>query len=194
MKYVLLCLLLLSAGRLFSQTVITGKIINRSSQPIAAVNIVITNKDELTVLAFSISDKNGMYKINHSGRQDSVSIKLSCIGYANIVKTIANTSQIINAELQEKITALPSVEVKARPISVAGDTVNYNVASFSTNPDRSIGDVIAKLPGFEVDANGGISYNGKAISNYYINGLDLLETRYGIANNNICLLYTSRCV
>lgn len=185
MKYVLLCLLLLSAGRLFSQTVITGKIINRSSQPIAAVNIVITNKDQLTVLAFSISDKNGMYKINYSGRQDSVSIKLSCIGYANIVKTIANTSQILNAELQEKITALPSVEVKARPISVAGDTVNYNVASFSTNPDRSIGDVIAKLPGFEVDANGGISYNGKAISNYYINGLDLLETRYGIANNNI---------
>lgn len=184
-KYVLLCLLSLSAGKLFSQTVITGKIINTNRQPIAAVNVVISNKDQLTVLAFSISDENGMYKIIYNGSQDSVILKLSGIGYANVVKTIANKSQVINSELQEKITALPTVEVKTRPIFVEGDTVNYNVASFSSNPDRSIGDVIAKLPGFEVDANGGISYNGKAISNYYINGLDLLEARYGIANNNI---------
>ena len=185
MKYVLLCVLSLSAGKLFSQTVITGRIINKNKQPIAAVNVVITNKDQLKVLTFSISDQNGLYKINYNGSQDSVSIKLSCIGYADVVRTIANKSQIINGELQEKITALPTVEVKTRPVSVEGDTVNYNVASFSSNPDRSIGDVIAKLPGFEVDANGGISYNGKAISSYYINGLDLLETRYGIANNNI---------
>ncbi|HVT83816.1 MAG TPA: hypothetical protein VHD35_01370, partial [Chitinophagaceae bacterium] len=37
----------------------------------------------------------------------------------------------------------------------------------------------------EVTSGGQIKYNGKPINKYYIEGLDLLEDRYGIANNNI---------
>ncbi|WP_372640413.1 hypothetical protein, partial [Ancylomarina sp.] len=47
------------------------------------------------------------------------------------------------------------------------------------------GDIINKLPGFEVSTNGSISYQGKQIEKYYIEGLDLLEGRYGIANKNL---------
>ena len=41
------------------------------------------------------------------------------------------------------------------------------------------------LPGIEVALTVSIKYNGKPINKYYIEGLDLLEDRYGIANNNI---------
>ena len=42
-------------------------------------------------------------------------------------------------------------------------------------------DALKKVPGIEVEDNGGIKYNGKSISNFYINGMDLLGGKYNLA-------------
>ncbi len=41
------------------------------------------------------------------------------------------------------------------------------------------------MPGMEVGANGQISFNGKAINRFYIEGMDLMNDRYALASNNI---------
>lgn len=51
--------------------------------------------------------------------------------------------------------------------------------------DRSIGDVLKKLPGVQVLSSGQILYQNKAISKFYVEGLDLLKGKYGIATQNI---------
>lgn len=48
-----------------------------------------------------------------------------------------------------------------------------------------IADVIKKMPGLEVSDKGSISFNGKTIKNFYVEDMDLLQGRYGIATNNI---------
>ena len=48
-----------------------------------------------------------------------------------------------------------------------------------------IGDVLKKLPGIKVSENGAITYQGEPINRFYIEGLDLLRAKYGIATNNI---------
>ena len=60
-----------------------------------------------------------------------------------------------------------------------------NVDAFKSAGDKSIGDLLKKLPGVEVSESGGIKYQGEAINKFYIEGLDLLERRYGIATNNV---------
>lgn len=86
----------------------------------------------------------------------------------------------------EQVTVLPSVLIKQKPIIENEDTTKYLVRNFTDRQDRAIGDVLAKLPGIEIDeATGAIQFNGKLISHYYIDGLDLLEGRYNIANKNI---------
>jgi hypothetical protein len=59
------------------------------------------------------------------------------------------------------------------------------VNSFSKEQDRSIGDVLKRMPGIEVLPDGKILYQGKAINKYYIEGLDLLEGKYNLANDNL---------
>ena len=59
------------------------------------------------------------------------------------------------------------------------------VNSFSKEQDRSIGDVLKRIPGIEVLADGKILYQGKPINKYYIEGLDLLEGKYNLANENL---------
>ena len=41
------------------------------------------------------------------------------------------------------------------------------------------------MPGINVDTKGKITYNGKEINKFYIEGQDLLEGKYGIATNGI---------
>ena len=42
-----------------------------------------------------------------------------------------------------------------------------------------------RLPGIEVTSSGSIKYLGKDISNFYIEGMDLLGGQYNVATNNI---------
>jgi len=59
------------------------------------------------------------------------------------------------------------------------------VGSFLDETDRSIGDVLKKLPGIQVLSSGQILYQNKPISKFYVEGLDLLKGRYGIATQNV---------
>ena len=58
-------------------------------------------------------------------------------------------------------------------------------SSFVDVTDKSIGDVLKKLPGIQVLSTGQILYQNKAISKFYIEGLDMLRGKYGIATHNI---------
>ena len=80
---------------------------------------------------------------------------------------------------------LQEVKVSAQRIEQKKDTLVYSVAGFSQPQDRSIADVIAKMPGMEVNPNGQISFNGKSINKFYIEGMDLMNDRYALASNNI---------
>ncbi len=48
-----------------------------------------------------------------------------------------------------------------------------SVSGFSSAKDRTIGDVLKKMPGIEVAKNGSVSYNGKAINEFLVEGIDL---------------------
>lgn len=168
-----------------AQNIISGKIKTEKNIVIEGANILIYKKQESKIFRYAISDKDGNYTIKVDGALDSIILKISALGMESQSKMIFNASQLLNFTLKENPTKLPTVEINKNPVTVKGDTTSYNVDYFTTSRDRVIGDIIARLPGIEVDANGTIKYNGKAISNYYINGLDLLESRYGVANENI---------
>lgn len=80
---------------------------------------------------------------------------------------------------------LKEVTVKAKKIRQRGDTLIYQVATFAKDGDRSIGDVLKKMPGIQVAEDGKISYNGTPINKFYIEGKDLLQGRYGLATQGV---------
>lgn len=41
------------------------------------------------------------------------------------------------------------------------------------------------MPGMEVGKDGSITYQGKSINKFYIEGMDLMGSKYGVASNNI---------
>ncbi len=168
-----------------SQTTVQGKLTDGSGTLVSGVNVMITAQAGDEIIAYAVSDNKGYYKVTFSSSSAQVDIHVSCMGYAQVVETIKNESQTKNFKLSDKAFELKDVVVKSAPITQHGDTINYLVSSFAKDQDRSIGDVLKRIPGIEVRSDGRVFYQGKPINRYYINGLDLLEGRYDLANENL---------
>lgn len=112
-------------------------------------------------------------------------LQVRAFNYAYETRTIPNKTAEYNFTLTPKATELPNVLVKPAPITQKGDTINYIVSEFSDEKDRSIADVLRKMPGIEIKGDGLVLYQGKPIQKYYIEGLDLLEGKYNLANQNL---------
>ena len=169
----------------FTQTIISGKLKDFNGKSISGASVTIKVLNTGNILDYSISNDKGEFVISLDTKLTKIQLKIRSMGYKTVVKTIDNKTQILNFILEEEITELKEIIVKSFPISRKGDTINYFVNSFSKQEDRTIADVLKNMPGIEVLDNGKILYQGKPINKYYIEGLDLLEGKYNLANRNL---------
>ena len=93
--------------------------------------------------------------------------------------------QNIRVELQPQALNIREVVVRAPKVNLFGDTVEFNVQSFVEQQDKSISDVLKRMPGVEVREGGDIYYNGESIGNLYVEGMDLLGGRYSLLTRNL---------
>ena len=169
----------------FAQSIINGKLKTIEGLPISGVSVTIRLLNTDAILNYGISNNKGEFSIRISSKKEKVQLKIRSMGFKNVGKIIENKTQTLNFVLEEEITELKEVIIKSLPITRKGDTINYSVSAFSKQEDRTIADVLKNMPGIEVLANGKILYQGKPINKYYIEGLDLLEGKYNLANKNL---------
>lgn len=135
---------------------------------------------------FKVADREG--QISLSVRQEDV-LTFSLIGYGKRKISVNNiqgqANQPIIVLLSPKQVQLKEVIVKLPPIRKQGDTLVYNVGSFLQKGDRHLEDVLKKLPGIKVAENGSVSYQGRAINRFYIEGQDLMGDNYTQATRNM---------
>ena len=183
--FIITILLLISFCASSQTTIIQGTLKSKGNNPVAGASITISDSINGIILTYSISDREGKYFITTDKPRKKLYIKVKKLGYKTIVEIIDNKTQTKNFVLFEEATVLKEVIIKNRPIAQKGDTINYSVNAFSKQEDRTIADVLKNMPGIEVLDDGKILYQGKPINKYYIEGLDLLEGKYNLANNNL---------
>ena len=170
----------------FAQTVISGKVSDKTQNKGLSNAIITANKlNTYNTVGYGMSKLSGQFEIKANSNADSLTLIIKMLGYAAQRINIANKNQTINFELEESSIELKEVKVKPDPIKKYGDTLSYAVSAFKDKNDRVIADIIKKLPGVEVSPNGQILYQGEPINKYYIEGMDLLEGRYKLANENL---------
>lgn len=180
------CILLLGLISLAvsAQTKLTGRVTDsQSGKPLAKVVVSVKTADGNTK-GYSQTKIDGTYAVTTSVI-DGCKLHLSIIGYKKRSLELIAGQTVYNVMLQQSAIELREVKIKSQKIRQRGDTLVYNVASFAKDGDRSIGDVLKKMPGIQVAVDGKISYNGMPINKFYIEGKDLLQGRYGLATNGV---------
>lgn len=174
-----------------SQITIQGSVKDTLNKSIAGATITLVLKETKSTIAYTYSDELGNFNLVVQDKfiNSQCILSVSSLGFRtkekliSISNTLNTTNHFILTISSEKLSEV-IVQTKP-PITTKKDTINYNVESYISNYDRSIGDVLQKLPGIEVTSSGIIKYQGKPINKFYIEGKDLLSGRYNIATTNV---------
>ena len=77
------------------------------------------------------------------------------------------------------------VKAQAPRVMVKGDTVQYNAAAFRTPEGSVIEELVAKLPGAEIDDDGGVKINGKTVKKILVDGKEFMTGDTKTARKNL---------
>jgi hypothetical protein len=181
--YLLFFTFLLSAQ---TTVYINGLVKDSIGNPVVGASVTIVNKDGAGI-TFEKTNGQGIFNCTFQNVNERLSIKVTALGYQQSVfpvDQIPKEQYLIT--LKKTVQQLQEVVIKSNPkISLASDTLKYNVKAFADKNDRVIADLIGRLPGIQVDDKGAISYNGKRITNVYIDGDNLLSGKYRLATGNV---------
>ena len=136
------------------------------------------------VLEYGGTDSDGIFVLTVSKAEAGSFIEVSMMGYAP-KKLYSPFQDRYEVALREEALALETLVVKAEKVRLRGDTIEYSVPTYVSQDDRSLGDILKKLPGMDVTKEGRVKYQGREIGRLYIEGRDLLGSRYNIATQNI---------
>lgn len=186
MKRILVLLIIMLVPLVaMAQSSVSGTVVEKEgSLPVISANIIIKNANG-KIIAFTATDEDGHFSMNIESLPESSTINVTKVGLKTYTAPLKVGSTPLVIRMEEGTVMLTDVMVKAERIRESGDTVSYIVNSFAQEQDRSIGDVLKRMPGIDVEKNGMIKYQGIDINKFYIEGSDLLGGKYGIATNGI---------
>ena len=151
--------------------------------PLPGASVVVKGPDN-KIKKFATSNAEGRFSLTVPGVV-GCRLEVSLMSYRRQSFPLDSVSLPLTVLMEPGAIELREVAVKADRIREQGDTVTYNVGSFAQQADRSIGDVLKRMPGIDVSKSGKISYQGEDINKFYIEGSDLLGGKYGVATNGI---------
>ena len=183
----IICILsfLLMACSAFAQKEVTGRLTDKQTgEALVGANVMVKNA-EGKLVKFATTRDDGTFLIKLSAWSKGMTIHVSMVGMKTYTAPLTEEMTKLDIRMEEDTQELKEVIVKAGRIRENGDTITYRVSGFAQKQDRSIGDVLQRMPGIDVASNGKIQYQGTDINKFYIEGSDLLGGKYGIATNGI---------
>lgn len=170
---------LICAGR----TVVSGVVCDMDGSPLGGA--IVKARCGKAIKAFANTRADGAFSLAFDLDADSLTITVDKLGYAQWASAVVNADQTLSVMLRPDAKQLREVVVSAPVVYQKGDTLRFNLAQFIGKGDVSLEDALKKVPGISVSAQGKISYMGKDISNFYIEGLDMLGGKYNLVTRNL---------
>ena len=176
-----------------AQMRVTGRVIDLQNKPVSDVIVKVVSGTK--TLAFTSTNAKGEYALEvKNAPSGEVSLQFTHISYEKESERLSLKERVTKVDmiLTPKSISLKEVTVKPDPLRQKGDTLSHNLASFLGKGDVTLEDGLKRLPGVDVSKNGGISYMGKPISQFNIEGMDLLGGKYNLATRNIPADYVTQ--
>ena len=177
MKLFFIAVLLMSALPSLAQTKVTGSVVDSlSRQPLKGAAVTLMRGGR--TVSFGKTDEKGRFSIAAQGGD---SLQVTFLGYAK-KRVAAVKGREMVVEMAPKAFALKEVQVKGMPVFGRQDTTFFDLKRYASASDNTLKDVLKKLPGIDVADDGTVSFNGKDVSRFTIEDLDLAGGRYNQLN------------
>lgn len=182
-RIMLLIYFIFFANAIMAQTVITGSVKDKSGDAITGA--IVTVKDTEKTVAYAIAKSDGTFKLTVRSDKKELVVSVTMMSYAKEERVIKNGSQVLDFVLKEETSQLKEAVVSAPVVTRIGDTLRFSLPALVSKGDVSLEDALKKVPGISVAENGEIKYLGKSVSNFYVEGLEMLNGNYTLTTRNL---------
>lgn len=169
----------------FAQSTITGTVSDEDGKPVPSASVTVEEPGKDAIIAYSITNSKGEYKVTFTTAEPNVDLKIKAFNQKPLQKSVKNQDSSQNFALESDATEIKEVKIKTKMITKRGDTISYDLKAFESKADRTLADVLKKIPGIDVNPDGSVLYQGEPINKFYVNGKDLMEGGYGTINNSL---------
>ncbi len=183
MKFLsLFALLGLLTGGLYGQVApaparfsLQGRVIDTASAPLASSTVMLISPKDSSLVNFMRADEKGAFVFKNL-RSGTYLLKISFVGFIPYNGVVKPTGEAVIdlGELKMKPITRELMEVVVRtakaPLTIKGDTIEYNASSFKVPPGSTVEDLLRKLPGVQIDSDGNIRAQGQDVKKMTVDG------------------------
>jgi len=190
MNKIILAILLLFSLSVSAQSIkVRGTINDSIGKPLELANVIATVKGSGAIESYGITNYEGRFQLDLPVNNSYI-LKASFLGFESVEKeiTIPENGNDLTQDfvLRTLENILDGVEiVYEMPVTVRGDTIVYNADSFTNGTERKLEDIMKKLPGVEINDDGEIEVEGKAVTKVMVEGKDFFDGDSKLATKNI---------
>lgn len=162
------------------------KVVVTDPENVAIVRAIVIITQNENQIAFGTTSEKGIFE--KTLPNGTYAVRISKLGF--VAKTIVIAlpkDEYLAVQLQIETNKLETVIIKSRPkiMKVKQDTIQYNLKNVVDGTERKVEDIIKKLPGMQVDADGKVSYKGQQIDKVLIDGNEFFGNKHQMATQNI---------
>ena len=187
--YLFLAFVLILSVKSYAQTGrdVHGTVIDSTKQSLPGSTVkLLTGKDSISTIA----DAKGAF-LFPGVKVTQFTLVVQSIGYDPIKRhiTLDKTNNPVFLRpiiLKPSNIMLGGVTIHdVLPVKIKEDTVEFNAAAYPVRDGAPIEDVIKKVPGADVDAQGNITFQGKSVTKVRVNGKDFFGGDLKTATQNL---------
>ncbi|MEO1033807.1 MAG: carboxypeptidase-like regulatory domain-containing protein, partial [Bacteroidota bacterium] len=166
------------------QKEVLGTIKNSKGDPVPFANVVVQDTTEAkNPITYGYTDEQGSFALEIPSKFQQILINVTAIGYEEkAIVVLLNQEQPLTIFLEESITQLGEVVVKARKVT---DTLNIDTDGMNLSKESTLRDMLKKTDGIIIGEEGAISYQGKQINKVLINGKEVFVNQNNVALDNL---------
>ncbi|GAB4240545.1 MAG: carboxypeptidase-like regulatory domain-containing protein [Ekhidna sp.] len=190
MKGLIVCCLLILGFGLKAQDhlLLRGQTRDTTLAPIAFANVMAIDTATKEMKAFAVTDVKGNFQLRLE-KNTAYELQVTFVGFTPIKQLVTleqSPEDPLIIIMKESVNALDEVTVVSEmPVLVRGDTISYKAEAFTKGDERKLEDVLAELPGFDVNDNGEIEVQGKRVDKVLVDGKEFFEGDTKLATQNI---------
>ena len=192
MRLLLLVLGMFSSMALMAQNTATlkGKLVDSvGKQALKDASITILEAKDSTLDVFGLAKADGSFTVEKISFGEMI-VMIKFQGYEAYTKNVnfskANASVDLGTiYLRLAANDLGEVTVTQSPITIKKDTVQFNASSFKTKPNAVMEDLLKKLPGVQVEADGTVKAQGENVQRVLVDGKRFFGDDPKLATKNL---------
>jgi hypothetical protein len=160
-----------------------------TNEPVAYASVYVTPSKDTTITNFTLTDDKGVAKLDEVPYGSYV-FHVEMMGYVPYVKERYFRNEVVDLgtirlKVDEHFLQAATVSAVGNPIVVKKDTVEFNASSFRVGANAMLKDLLMRMPGMEITADGKVKFNGQEIDKLTVGGKTFFFNDQSTALNNL---------